>query len=141
MKNKNCFSLVELMIVIAIIALFAALMLPRVAQAQPYFTNATAASGPFQYNDALTPPAQPSQVIARQSLAGIQSGFVVTTADGTVTNTFSTNCIYTAPPIVVTRQRGKPTTTTSNIIVVTTSNFVINVGTPTSTNDFYAIGH
>lgn len=110
------------------------------AQAQQYYTNSTAANGGYQYNDSLTTPLQPSAVIAYQKKAGILNGTSVTSADGTVTNTFSA-AIYTAPPSIQITQVGSTITSTDAVISVTISNFVYKAGAPNVTNTWISVGH
>lgn len=70
---------------------------------------------------------------------GIQSGYVISAADGTVTNTFAT--AFASRPVVSVTQYGALTATVTNWLVsVTETNFVLSVGAPSRTNFWIAIG-
>jgi len=113
---------------------------PTKVSAQPAGTN-TAGYGVHQFNDALIPPLAPSRTLSAQLALGINTGTCVATTDGTVTNTFSTNYVYSAPPVVIATQRGAALNTSTNIVVsVTTTNFVLKSGLASTTNFWMAIG-
>lgn len=139
MNPKRNFSLLSVMFVFATIAILAAILLPRLAKAQPYGTN-IAGYGVHQFNDSLIQPLAPSRTLAEQLARGINCGKCVTTTDGTVTNTFSTNYVYSAPPIVVCTQTGTLMSTTNAVVSVTTTNFVLRSSIASLTNNWIAIG-
>ncbi|MEI6198180.1 MAG: hypothetical protein WCH84_11575 [Verrucomicrobiota bacterium] len=136
--KKGGFTLVQIMIVIVLMALLAAFAIPKLS-AQPYFTNTTAATGGYQYNDGFTASQVPSAVINRQKLAGIITGTSVTAADGTVTNSFG-SVVYTAPPNIQVTQVGTIITTTNVVTLITTTNFVFKAGAGSVTNNWVSIG-
>ncbi|MDE2104422.1 MAG: hypothetical protein KGL39_44700 [Patescibacteria group bacterium] len=139
MNNKHL-TLLETLVAVAILALVAAFILPRVAKAQPYFTNTTANRLPYTYQDNLPTPLQPSVKLATQYGAGLLAGLCVSSTDGTVTNTFGTN-IFSTPPIIVFSLASTIHGTNAYVASVTTSNFVINAGLAAVTNSWIAIGH
>lgn len=121
------------------------------ATAQPYQTNnfGTVTNGPqfgaYLPNSSVIPPTQPSRTIATQLASGINAGWSVTSGDGTVTNTFSTNYVYSAAPFVTVTMlgtTGNGGTNTPVITSVTTTNFVFKVGAISGvTNHWHAVGH
>jgi hypothetical protein len=111
------------------------------AQAQPYYTNSTPANGAYLYNDVYAISPKPSAVLAQQYKSGILTGNSVTTTDGTVTNTFATNVVYTVFPSIQVTQVGSTITTTDVVTSVTTSNFVYRAGAPGITNCWISVGH
>jgi hypothetical protein len=76
-------------------------------------------------------------VSAAKTALGIQSGSITNSADGTVTNTFTT--AFSSAPIVVAAQTGLNTTTT-NVLTVTASNFVYQSGAPSKVINWIAVG-
>lgn len=68
------FSIPAVLVFIGIIAIITALVIPRLAKAQPYFTNTTTQPGPYQYNDSLATPVAISTVKTNQAKAGIYTG-------------------------------------------------------------------
>lgn len=124
----------------ALVIVVVTLALGLSAKAQPWGTN-TAGPGAHQYNDSLVAPLQPSKTLAEQLARGINTGSCVVTTDGTITNTFLTNYVYSAPPVVIVTQRGAALNTSTNIVVsVTTTNFVLRSGLSSVTNNWIAIG-
>lgn len=143
------FSLLETIIAVALLALLAAIVLPRRAQAQPYVTNPAAPYfGAPQYNSAYPSPLKPAQTLNNQYNAGILAGnlaaIALTNANaGTFSNTvsFGTN-IYSSPPIMLYTLVGL---STNQVVAsaVTPTNFVVMI---TGTNNvgiinWAAIGH
>lgn len=129
--KKNRFTLTEIMIALAICFLLAVFLLPRVAKAQPYITNSTAANGAYLPNASVIPAPQPVAVRARQLALGINTGIGQTSNDGTCTNSFATNYVYSTPPVVTVTQTtngvgGANISGTNVVTAVTTSNFVFN---------------
>lgn len=141
--KRNNFSLFEILGVTFLIAILAALLLPlfvaQKASAQPAGTN-TAGYGVHQFNDSLIAPLTPARTLAEQLARGINQGTSITSSDGTVTNTFSTNYTYSAAPTVVVTLRGTGISTTNDVVSVTTSNFVYKAGAPSITNNWIAVG-
>ncbi len=134
--KKFGFSLVQIMLVVALLALLASFALPP-AQAQQYFTNSTTATGGYQPGDSLTPPLVPSATIARQVAAGILAGAFTATNTANVIS-FGTN-IYTVAPVVTAGTSS--TTNAATVTAVTTTN--VTVTTTYNANSIYwhAIGH
>jgi hypothetical protein len=137
-RKNSGFTLLQIFIALVVIALVAAFALQSIAQ--PYYTNSTPTYGGAQYNDSLVSPAQPGIVRANQYALGIKTGTSVTASDGTVTNTFATNYVYTLPPVVVVTQLGTNSSATNIVVSVTTTNFVYSAGKTSVTNNWMAIG-
>ena len=105
--------------------------------AQSYYTNAASGSffGAQQYNQNYPNPLQPSLTLNRQYQAGINA---VTGNSGIwsyATNTFATNCTYSAIPAVTVQQSGAWTGPQTNaVLAVTTTNYIDWFGGATNVN-------
>jgi prepilin-type N-terminal cleavage/methylation domain-containing protein len=138
MRTKNTFSLIELMIVIAIIGLFAAFSIPR-AQAQPSGTNIVAQFGAALPNASAANYYQALIVQRFQQNNGIYSGTIAPNVNLAPTNTFPTSgYIYTQPPIVTATTSSN---TTVNVTSVTTTNFILTTSQTNVTVYWQAVGH
>lgn len=128
MKMKALFSL----LLLTILALSV-----TVAPAQPYYTNGTAASGGYQYNDGLAAALVPSATIAAQKKDGINVGTFAASASLTLTNTFAANS-YTVAPTVTANASGSATV---NVTTVTATGFVLTTSATNVVVYWQAIGH
>ena len=144
------FSLLETVIAVAILAIAAAFILPRVTQAQPYITNsASPYFGAPQYNSAFPSPLKPAQTLANQYASGTLAGslspiwFTNSTAGG-FTNTaqsFGTN-IYSSPPIMIFSLMGDSTNQVTSYNATPTNFIVVLSGTnSTCVLTWEATGH
>ena len=145
MKEQNQkFPLFIMLCVVCMIVLLGALLNPRKAAAQPYYTNSAAQYGAATYNTSLTTPLNPANTLANQYASGTLAGLIPTNqvAYFLYTNTFATN-IYTAPPFVTANAGQSGTITNAVVTIVSTSitGFVIQV-TPTNVPVYWeATGH
>lgn len=112
-------------------------MFALTASAQPYYTNSTAASGGYQYNDIFTTPLVPSDTIARQQKAGINVGTFAAGTALALTNSFPANS-YTVAPTLTANASG---TATVNVTSVTTTNFILTASATNVVVYWQAIGH
>lgn len=131
MNLKNTF--------LGLVALCALCVSVETSPAQPAGTN-TAGYGVHQFNDSLIAPLTPARTLSEQLARGINSGKSISSSDGTVTNTFSTNYTYSASPSVVVTITGTGISTTNVVTTITTSNFVWKAGAPNITNTWVAVG-
>lgn len=133
--KKNKFTLLQIMLVLCVSFLLAVFLLPRIAKAQPYFTNNGTIYGAQVYNQGYPTPLQPSKVLANQYAAGTLAGYITTnlTPFYFVTNTFATNIFSAAPFVVASADTngiapgggyGTPGSNTVTICSTTVSNFV-----------------
>jgi len=147
MKFIKKFSLLETIIAVAVLALLAAIVLPRIAKAQPYFTNSSPIYGAQTYNQTLPTPINPAVTLANQYAAGTLVGSFLGGQDSayaagfyTFTNMFATN-IYTAPPIMVYTIIGGGTNAIASSTVTTTNFTFTTTGTNGVTINWEATGH
>ena len=128
------------------VSIFVSMVAEYQAHAQPYFTNSASGSffGAQQYNQAFPNPVQPSQTLARQYSAGINTFSLNSGIYTYQTNSFATNYTYSALPAVMVSQYGAASTLaqTNNVISITTTNCIIWFGGLTNVNySIIAIGH
>jgi len=91
----------------------------------------------------VVPATQPGQTLAAQYAHGINTGVSITyTSSGLATNTFATNYVYSAPPVVMMELAGSvPAATNAYVTTVTTTYFIYSGGAQYVTNTYIAIGH
>jgi hypothetical protein len=110
------------------------------ASAQPYYTNSSPQYGEYNPNRYVVPPTQPLATLNAQYALGINSGTSATSTDGTVTNAFATNYVYSVTPVVTVTQTGAVITPTNSVVSVTLTNFIYKAGAANTTNNWTAIG-